>query len=480
MSAAAPAFSGEDLYEHAPCGLLVTLKDGTVLQANRTFLDRTGYAESDVVGRSFEALLTTGSRLFAETRYRPVLALQGEVRELSLRLRLADGGDLPVLVNAVASSTAGGEVVRVAVFEVTQRHDYERELLAARREAERSEAHVRVLQDASTLFGETATREAVAEALADVAGAALDASPCAVLLLHGGDLRLEGGSHPAGTSISLDEDVPERRALRSGVATVSSIDQAQTAFPRSVPVLREARLEAESVTVLLEDGTPAGVLACFFGRGREFDQHTLELQAALCRLAGHALTRIALQRTLRELALQDPLTGLPNRALLQDRVADVVEEAGRVGRPMALVFVDIDGFKTINDRFGHHVGDTVLSEVGRRLSRVVRRSDTTGRLGGDEFMVVCADTDARAAARVADRIAEALREPIPGLPEEANVTASVGVAVHAPLGDMPVPIEDLIRAADQAMYEAKRGGKDRSRIVTVPAAPRSQGVEETP
>ncbi|WP_210480967.1 diguanylate cyclase [Naasia sp. SYSU D00948] len=468
-----PRIPPEDLYEHAPCGLLVTSPDGTVLHVNRTLLDWTGHPEEEVRGRPFDALLTTGSRLFAETRYRPVLALQGEVRELALRLRRADGEDFPVLVNAITSTTPEGDaVVRLAVFETTQRHDYERELLAARREAERSEAHVRVLQDAATLFGETGTRAAVAEALADVAGRALDAAPSAVLLLQGGDLQVAGGSHPAGHSVSLGKDGPELRALREGVAALRSLEEVESQFPRLAPVFRAARVEAESVTVLLEDGAAAGVLACFFGRRREFDDHTLDLQAALCRLAGQALTRIALQRTLRELALQDPLTGLPNRALLQDRVADAVVEAGRSGRSMALVFVDLDGFKSVNDRFGHHVGDLVLEEVGKRLGGVIRRSDTIGRLGGDEFMVVCADTDARAATRVAQRISEALRAPIPGVPEEMSITASVGVAVHVPLGDMPVPVEELIRSADQAMYEAKRSGKDRTKIVTVPAGSR--------
>ncbi len=143
-----PDENAEDLYEHAPCGYLSTMPDGTVVRVNETLLSWTGYRRDALVGRRrFIDLLTAGGRIYHETHYAPLLAMQGTVRGIALDMLCADGRRLPVLVNSIMVRTPAGDphVIRTSVFDATDRREYERELLRARERAERSENHARVL-----------------------------------------------------------------------------------------------------------------------------------------------------------------------------------------------------------------------------------------------------------------------------------------------------------------------------------------------
>jgi diguanylate cyclase (GGDEF)-like protein len=158
-------------------------------------------------------------------------------------------------------------------------------------------------------------------------------------------------------------------------------------------------------------------------------------------------------------ALHDPLTGLPNRTLVLDRAEQMLARARRRQVPAIALFMDIDNFKQINDRFGHRAGDEVLRRVGARLNSVLRDSDTVGRLGGDEFVMLVDPAGLDAAPElIAERILGLLRQPII-LPEPASssllVTASIGIALG-----LPVSAEDLLQDADLALYSAKAVGKD--------------------
>jgi phosphoserine phosphatase RsbU/P len=140
--------NAEDLYENAPCGFLSTLLDGTIVKVNATFLRWTGHRCEDLVGqRTFAELLTAGGRIFHETHYAPMLRMQGRAREIAVDVVCADGRRLPVLVNAVLTDEAPGRpsLIRAALFDATERRQYERELLEARRRAEESEARARAL-----------------------------------------------------------------------------------------------------------------------------------------------------------------------------------------------------------------------------------------------------------------------------------------------------------------------------------------------
>jgi two-component system cell cycle response regulator len=177
--------------------------------------------------------------------------------------------------------------------------------------------------------------------------------------------------------------------------------------------------------------------------------------ASLARSIRYAIERKALETQLAQQALHDALTGLPNRTLLLERLNPALARAGRTGDKLALLYLDLDGFKPINDDFGHDAGDAVLVEVARRLLSVVRPQDTVSRIGGDEFAVMCegfhVDNEIQSlVARMGDAIAQPIA--IGGIGAVRRVTASIGIAFAS--GE--VSAEELIRSADQEMYRKKR------------------------
>lgn len=183
---------------------------------------------------------------------------------------------------------------------------------------------------------------------------------------------------------------------------------------------------------------------------------------------------------LRTLALRDVLTGAFNSRAYHAMGDRLVAAARRSGRPFAVLFVDLDHFKTINDTWGHEAGDAVLRAVGRCLADGVREGDVVGRIGGEEFSVLLPDTDVEGARVLAERLRLAIEllRPLAG-GQPLPVTASIGVAAHGPdaaAGEGVEPassLREIQRSADQAMYEAKRTGRNRVSVFGAARAPAS-------
>ena len=197
-----------------------------------------------------------------------------------------------------------------------------------------------------------------------------------------------------------------------------------------------------------------------------------ELQHAMAELAerNRQLTEEVAERELietmvRHQASHDLLTGLPNRMLFQDRLHVAIQRAHRHHQRFALAFIDIDGFKGVNDEHGHAAGDALLQEIPARLSAQLRGNDTVARLGGDEFALILEDmSDPQQALQLGEKLCSVLSEPymlrVDGCSIEVRIGASIGIAPFV-TDDRPDADEQLVQTADRAMYAAKRSGKNR-------------------
>ena len=454
----------EDLYENAPCAHFSMTEAGVITRVNETFVAWTGFERDDIVGRRFVDVLDKGGQIFYETRLMQALRLRGEVREVALTVRRGDGDRLPVLVNSVmvTDDSTGARSIRSAVFDATDRGNYERELLAARRSAETSESRVRILQDAASAFGVATSETHLAETLVDSAKQSFAAAAVAVMYRDAsGQLILAAGENPAETVSGLDFRGPSHEAIQRGeVVTFADLDEVSEYSHEFADELRAARFEALTIVPIVGERTPLGTLVCFFRRSQSFPQHALDLQTTLANQAAHVLERMRLQAQLEDLALRDQLTGLANRTMLHDRLRTVLTTSQAHERELAVVFIDLDGFKAVNDRLGHATGDAVLRWVGAQISSAVRDDDVVGRLGGDEFIVICDDVDEHTARAVAERIRAAIDQPMDAPLADVAITASVGVAIHRGDDAAGTTLEMLFALADSGMYRSKQSGKD--------------------
>ncbi len=188
---------------------------------------------------------------------------------------------------------------------------------------------------------------------------------------------------------------------------------------------------------------------------RELADEELSFVRAVAHILATALARLRDEERMRHEAVHDPLTGLANRTLLRDRLEHALARSERGRGATAVLFVDLDNFKQVNDAHGHAAGDAVLVELGQRLQTAVRPGDTIARLGGDEFVAICEHVDEDSAFAVGRRLKDAIRPPFTVGELRQQLSASIGIA----LGD-PDP-DALLANADTATYRAKAAGRDR-------------------
>jgi diguanylate cyclase (GGDEF)-like protein/PAS domain S-box-containing protein len=196
---------------------------------------------------------------------------------------------------------------------------------------------------------------------------------------------------------------------------------------------------------------------------RQVRDRTVALKRTVQALQGKVEEQKQAEERIQRLAHYDVLTGLPNRALLTERTQAALSRARRARDSVALMFLDLDHFKAVNDSLGHRVGDAVLVELAQRLRRVVRTEDTVSRLGGDEFVLLLPDTDAEGAASVARKVLAVAQVPFNVEGHELTITPSAGIALAPRDGN---DLEALSRAADTAMYRAKAEGRNTWRFYT--------------
>jgi serine/threonine-protein kinase RsbW len=299
-----------DLYDHAPCGYLTMLPDGTIVRVNETFLQWTGYRRADLVGqRRFRDLLSSGGRIYHETHYAPLLSMQDEAHEVAFDVICADGRRLPTLVNSTMGRDAEGRprVIRTTVFNATERRGYEQELLAARRAAEASEQRVGVLQQIVADLAAAPTEVEVAEVVVRAPGAAFGADGSTVWLVDPDRdlLTPVASTEPGGIAhgdLPLSSSRPVAAVARRGeLQVVGSIPAAEQRFPE----LAEAMWSDGRRTVVLlplstlpaDDPGAAqvlGVLVFGFTDEHELGEGELRVVRLLGHQAGQALDRARL------------------------------------------------------------------------------------------------------------------------------------------------------------------------------------------
>jgi len=193
-------------------------------------------------------------------------------------------------------------------------------------------------------------------------------------------------------------------------------------------------------------------------------ERTAELAGANALLQEEIVERRQAEARVQHMAYHDSLTGLPNRALLTDRLERAILAARRANGKLAVMFIDLDRFKTINDSLGHLIGDYLLKEVAQRLCRAVRASDTVARLGGDEFVVLVPGVGAvEECHHVGEKIIEALAVPVPIEGHLLHISPSIGICLYP---DDGLDAETLMRHADAAMYHAKGAGRNNYQFFT--------------
>ena len=281
------------------------------------------------------------------------------------------------------------------------------------------------------------------------------ADACPLLLQHAVDVLLADYELPDGNATDLLDVVAAMDGDRPAVIIIGHDDDDSLAV-QCIQYGAQAYLIKESFkpSLLLSSIAQARQLARQQGAQR---QQTMKLQA---------------------IAEHDALTGLLNRHVFEESLQSCVARAERYGRPFGLLMIDLDGFKQINDLWGHCTGDALLREVAGILARVTSDSDDVYRIGGDEFAILLPETShAREPAMLAERLAEAMLEPVCADDHEFTVTASIGIALYPEHG---TTADQLLRNADKAMYRCKRRGHRPGAGLPAPAAsPIMAGLRST-
>jgi diguanylate cyclase (GGDEF)-like protein/PAS domain S-box-containing protein len=413
-------------FENAPIGMALVSLDNHYLRVNPAFCEMLGYSQEEVLSRRSLDITHPDDRGASTARTQALRKGTVDRDLLEKRYIHADGSIVWAISSVSLVRDSGGD----PAYFVSQYQNITERKRAEEALERLSRRHEMVLKSAGEgIFGLSLQGVAafVNPAAARMTGWDVEellGQPLHDVLHH---TRLDGTPYPS-------EECPIYAAFTTGT-THSRDDEVfwrkdGTSFP----------VEYVSTPILIEDGEIVGAVVTF----------------------KDVTERKVLEEQLHHQAFHDPLSGLPNRALFMDRLEHALARANRRGGKVALLFIDLDNFKVINDSLGHEVGDQLLVAAAKRLKACLRLGDSAARLGGDEFTVLVEEVDRVGdAVRVAERIAEILQPPFAINQHEVFSTSSIGIALSSPPHAQPA---DLLRHADLAMYRAKHNGKARYEV----------------
>ena len=418
-------------FEQAAVGILHTSLDGKILNCNQRFAEIVGYSPSELIGASFQQITPPEDRAVGAIALRDLLGPDHSSVSFEKRYLRKDGSLLWVWLTISIQHDGEGRPVHFLTFvqDIEARKQAEQKLAAAQEALCASEQRYRTAFQ-MTLDGINVNR------LSD--GAFIECNES--FLQNTGYTRDELIGRTA-LEINLWADLHDRQELLDSLQRHGMCKNLEARFTKK---------NGESIWGLLSASV-------------------IELDSERCILA---ITRDiteakAAQEEIRNLAFYDPLTRLPNRRLLLDRLEQAVVLGQRSGRKRALLFIDLDDFKTLNDTLGHNVGDLLLQEISRRLTSCIREADTAARLGGDEFVIMLenlsavSEEAATQARMVAEKILARVAQPCPIGEHECLITSSIGITVF---GERHEQTSEILQQADIAMYQAKTAGRNTIRF----------------
>lgn len=395
------------LFQQAGDSIVIADRDLRIVAANGRACARFGYTESEFGGLHVSAI--DGNHAYTADMLERLRA--GETQLLRIAKRRKDGSTFPAEVHISRFEDGGHEYFQAIIRDLTEREEAERQLRASEQR-----------------FREVIEMTPAGYVLAAADGRVLDVNPALCSL--------------AGHA---------REALLG-----QTLDDLFVAFPWHT-LAREADGAVRGVEAILRHAQGWYVHVVFNGSVRRDADGNV---ACVTGLMSDITDRKRAESRLHELATHDTLTGLPNRALLHERVQRMLDACPH-GRTVAVMFLDLDRFKEVNDSFGHDLGDMLLCEVAARLRKVLRPNDVIARLGGDEFVVAAECAGAGDAGAIAAKLLDALGLPVRLGTQEVTAGASIGISLFPQDAGTK---ELLFQTADTAMYGAKRAGRNRYRF----------------
>ncbi|MCW2993363.1 MAG: domain S-box/diguanylate cyclase protein [Conexibacter sp.] len=437
-------------FEEAGVGMAIVALDGRLLRVNRELQRMLGRTEAELLAGSGMRAISHPDDAAARAADLARLAA-GEVDRYKRDRRYVGAGGATMWGATTISLVRDGG--GAPLYAIGQLED-----ITARKAAEERAERRAGQQSAVAQLSQLALTEqdfaALAAATVEAITASLDVSVAGLVALEQDELRLVSGAE-------LD-DAHARHTLATAAPVVVRDADGEERF--DVAGLRARGIASGvSVPVAGESDQPFGVLGMYATAPRAFGDDDLAFLQSVANVLTGALRRLAAEQGLRFQALHDPLTQLPNRALLMDRLRLAVARRRRAQTWVAVLYLDLDDFKGVNDSLGHAAGDELLRHLAPRLSEALRPSDTLARLGGDEFAILCEGLDeVTESVAIAERLLAVVAQPVEVEGVQLRPTASIGIALTGP--GTSNEGEDLVRDGGVAMYRAKHAGRGRYEI----------------